>query len=74
MILDRYLDDLKGHDASIALALLELIHHADDDGCLDRGVWLPPSSYEAMFVSAAHEPDHIHSILAAARASFKEIA
>jgi glutamate-1-semialdehyde 2,1-aminomutase len=22
---------------------------------LDRGVWLPPSGYEAMFISAAHE-------------------
>jgi glutamate-1-semialdehyde 2,1-aminomutase len=41
---------------------------------LGRGVWLPPSSYEAMFVSGAHTKDNIGSILAAARESFKEIA
>jgi glutamate-1-semialdehyde 2,1-aminomutase len=41
---------------------------------LDRGVWLPPSSYEAMFVSAAHTEEHIAQIVAAARESFKEIA
>jgi lipopolysaccharide export system ATP-binding protein len=40
VILDRYLHDLKAHDASIALALLELIQRADDAGCLDRGTWL----------------------------------
>jgi glutamate-1-semialdehyde 2,1-aminomutase len=41
---------------------------------LRRGVWLPPSSYEAMFVSAAHSPDHIQSIITAARESFREVA
>ena len=41
---------------------------------LDRGVWLPPSSYEAMFVSAAHSEEHIAQIVTAARDSFKEIA
>jgi glutamate-1-semialdehyde 2,1-aminomutase len=41
---------------------------------LDRGVWLPPSSYEAMFVSAAHTPDHIDAIIAATRDSFREVA
>jgi len=41
---------------------------------LDRGVWLPPSSYEAMFVSAAHTTEHIQSIVAAAADSLEEIA
>jgi glutamate-1-semialdehyde 2,1-aminomutase len=41
---------------------------------LGRGVWLPPSSYEAMFVSAAHTKDNIGSIISATRESFKEIA
>ncbi len=36
---------------------------------LDRGVWLPPSGYEAMFVSAAHTEDDIDAIVAAARES-----
>jgi glutamate-1-semialdehyde 2,1-aminomutase len=41
---------------------------------LKRGIWLPPSSYEAMFLSAAHTPDDIQEILAAAKSSLKEIA
>jgi glutamate-1-semialdehyde 2,1-aminomutase len=40
---------------------------------LRRGVWLPPSSYEAMFVSSAHTPDDIAAMVEAARESFKEI-
>nr|MBA3541168.1 glutamate-1-semialdehyde 2,1-aminomutase [Deltaproteobacteria bacterium] len=38
-------------------------------GMRDRGVFLPPSQYEAMFVSLAHTDDDIDLILAAARAS-----
>jgi len=41
---------------------------------LDRGVWLPPSGYEAMFVSAAHDDEAISKILDAARESFRLIA
>ncbi len=37
---------------------------------LERGVWLPPSGYEAMFVSAAHDEEAIEEVLAAARESF----
>jgi glutamate-1-semialdehyde 2,1-aminomutase len=40
---------------------------------LRRGVWLPPSSYEAMFVSAAHNDEAIASIVEAAAASFTAI-
>jgi glutamate-1-semialdehyde 2,1-aminomutase len=38
---------------------------------LDRGVWLPPSGYEAMFVSAAHDAHTIERVLDAARSSFR---
>ena len=41
---------------------------------LGRGVWLPPSGYEAMFVSAAHDDEAIAAIVAAAAESFREIA
>jgi glutamate-1-semialdehyde 2,1-aminomutase len=41
---------------------------------LDRGVWLPPSSYEAMFVSAAHTSEHIREMINAASSSFREVA
>ncbi len=40
---------------------------------LDRGVWLPPSGFEAMFVSSAHKPDSIHAIVDAARASLGQL-
>ena len=40
---------------------------------LDRGVWLPPSGYEAMFVSAAHTDAAIDGIIHAAQDSFKVV-
>jgi glutamate-1-semialdehyde 2,1-aminomutase len=39
---------------------------------LDRGVWLPPSGYEAMFVSSAHDDQAITWMLDAARESLRE--
>ena len=41
---------------------------------LDRGVWLPPSGYEAMFVSAAHDDAAIDQIIAAATECFEVAA
>ena len=38
----------------------------------DRGVFLPPSQYEAMFVSLAHTEDDIDQIVAAARAALAD--
>ena len=38
---------------------------------LDHGVWLPPSGYEAMFVSAAHDRAIIERVVDSARASFR---
>jgi glutamate-1-semialdehyde 2,1-aminomutase len=35
----------------------------------DRGVFLPPSQYEAMFVSLAHTDEEIDQIVAAAKVS-----
>ena len=40
---------------------------------LDRGVWLPPSGYEAMFVSAFHDDAAIDLTLDAARESFGQL-
>jgi glutamate-1-semialdehyde 2,1-aminomutase len=37
---------------------------------LDEGVWLPPSQFEAAFVSAAHTPKEIDFTIEAARKSF----
>jgi glutamate-1-semialdehyde 2,1-aminomutase len=41
---------------------------------LDRGVSLPPSPYEAWFVSAAHGRDELQATTAAARAGFEAAA
>ena len=41
---------------------------------LDAGVWLPPSQYEAMFLSTAHGTAEIEATIAAARAAFAAIS
>jgi len=41
-------------------------------GMLERGVWLPPSQYEAAFVSAAHGDAEVEMVLEAARGALKE--
>lgn len=41
---------------------------------LDRGVWLPPSGYEAMFLSSAHNAAVIDRVVDAAAESFRIIA
>jgi glutamate-1-semialdehyde 2,1-aminomutase len=40
---------------------------------LERGVWLPPSQYEAAFVSTAHGQAEIEAIVAASGESFREV-
>ena len=41
---------------------------------LARGVYPPPSQFEAWFPSLAHTPEHLELTIAAARAAFAEIA
>jgi lipopolysaccharide export system ATP-binding protein len=40
MKLIEFAQSLRGHDASVVTALLELVRRADPTGCLDRGEWL----------------------------------
>jgi glutamate-1-semialdehyde 2,1-aminomutase len=42
-------------------------------GMLDSGVWLPPSQFEAAFLSTAHTDEDINATIAAARAVFGAI-
>jgi glutamate-1-semialdehyde 2,1-aminomutase len=37
---------------------------------LDRGVWLPPSGYESMFISAAHDESVLERVIEAAGEAF----
>ncbi len=41
---------------------------------LDRGVYLPPSQFEAWFVSLAHTDEHVERTLEAARGALAEVA
>jgi glutamate-1-semialdehyde 2,1-aminomutase len=43
-------------------------------GMLARGVYLPPSQFEAAFHSIAHEPAAIEQTLRAARETFASLA
>jgi glutamate-1-semialdehyde 2,1-aminomutase len=40
-------------------------------GMLDRGVYLPPSQYEAAFLGAAHSEEEVQKTVQAAKAAFK---
>ncbi|MGB7549780.1 MAG: aspartate aminotransferase family protein, partial [Terracidiphilus sp.] len=40
---------------------------------LDAGVWLPPSQFEAAFLSTAHGDAEVAATLAAAREAFKAV-
>jgi glutamate-1-semialdehyde 2,1-aminomutase len=42
-------------------------------GMLDRGIYLPPSQFEAWFPSLAHTDAHVEQTLAAAREVFSEL-
>ena len=55
----RSFEDAQGADTG----KFQLFHRA----CLDRGVFLAPSPFEAGFVSTAHTPDVIDDTLEAVR-------
>jgi glutamate-1-semialdehyde 2,1-aminomutase len=42
-------------------------------GMLSRGIYLPPSQFEAWFLSAAHTTRHIDATIAAARGAFAQV-
>jgi glutamate-1-semialdehyde 2,1-aminomutase len=40
---------------------------------LNQGVWLPPSQFEAAFLSTAHGPDEVAATIAAAQEAFRAV-
>jgi glutamate-1-semialdehyde 2,1-aminomutase len=62
----RSYDDAKRCDADRHAAFCRAL--------LDRGVYPPPSQYEAWFPSLAHDEEHVERTLAAAGEAFAEIA
>lgn len=63
---DRPVRDFAGAEACDHELYARFFHRM-----LDRGVWLPPSGYEAMFVSDAHNDEVIDEVLATARECFR---
>jgi glutamate-1-semialdehyde 2,1-aminomutase len=61
-------------DYQSALAADTSAYAAFFRGMLKRGVYAPPSQFEAWFLSAAHTDAHIRKTIAAAQAAMKEIA
>ena len=57
-----------------AQALDHALYASFFQAMLDRGVWLPPSGYEAMFLSAAHQDIDIDGIIQAAGDALQEVA
>ena len=49
-------------------------HAAFCRALLNRGVYLPPSQFEAWFPSLAHSDEHVDHTVAAAREAFAEVA
>jgi glutamate-1-semialdehyde 2,1-aminomutase len=43
-------------------------------GMLKRGIYPPPSQFEAWFLSAAHTDSHVKKTIAAARDAMKDVA
>jgi glutamate-1-semialdehyde 2,1-aminomutase len=65
---DRPVRDLAGAQACDSAA-----HAAWCRGLLSRGVYPPPSQFEAWFPSLAHRPEHIERTVEAAAAAFREL-
>ncbi len=75
----------RGGMLGFAFADTPVCNYADAQACdherfgkffhamLDRGVWLAPSGYEAMFISSAHDDECVDQILGAAAESFRVI-
>jgi glutamate-1-semialdehyde 2,1-aminomutase len=61
-------------DYASALASNTNAYAAFFKGMLARGIYPPPSQFEAWFVSAAHTDRHVAQTIKAARAAMKDVA
>jgi glutamate-1-semialdehyde 2,1-aminomutase len=65
---DRQVTDWDGA-ASCDTAKFGRFHNA----MLNAGIWLPPSQFEAAFLSVAHTPQHLEQTIAAAKEALKQV-
>jgi glutamate-1-semialdehyde 2,1-aminomutase len=61
-------------DYDSALTANTLAYAAFFKGMLARGIYPPPSQFEAWFLSAAHTDRHVRETISAARAAMKDAA
>jgi glutamate-1-semialdehyde 2,1-aminomutase len=66
---DRAVHDYDGARRADQRAYARFFH-----AMLDRGVYLPPSGYEAWFLSAAHDGDHLDRTVEVAEEAAKQVA
>jgi glutamate-1-semialdehyde 2,1-aminomutase len=69
-LLTVFFRDQPVHDMAGTEACDMGAHAAFCRAMLDRGVYLPPSQYEAWFPSLAHEPEHVERTVEAAAEAF----
>jgi lipopolysaccharide export system ATP-binding protein len=69
MRVTEYVRGLPPHDASVGIALLELVRHADPDGALDRGTWLAAIRSAYVEQVSEHSPGASAALLEGASAT-----
>jgi glutamate-1-semialdehyde 2,1-aminomutase len=73
-LLTVFFSDMPVHDLAGAQACDHEAYARWCRGLLSRGVYAPPSQYEAWFPSLAHTPEQLELTFAAAAAAFAELA
>jgi glutamate-1-semialdehyde 2,1-aminomutase len=73
-VLTPFFTDVPVRDYESALTSNTGAYGAFFHGMLARGVYPPPSQFEAWFLSAAHTDRHVQQTIRAARAAMKEAA
>ena len=73
-LLTPFFTDAPVRDYTSALAANTAAYGTFFRGMLERGVYPPPSQFEAWFLSAAHTDSHIRQTIKAARAAMQEVA
>jgi glutamate-1-semialdehyde 2,1-aminomutase len=73
-VLTPFFTALPVRDYDSALAANTMAYAAFFRGMLERGVYPPPSQFEAWFLSAAHTDAHVRRTIDAARRAMKDVA
>ncbi|MFL6280094.1 MAG: aspartate aminotransferase family protein, partial [Vicinamibacterales bacterium] len=72
-LLTPFFTDQPVHDYDSALTADTAMYGRFFRGMLARGIYLPPSQFEAWFLSGAHTPRHVDRTIKAARDAMKDV-